>query len=355
MGDAMKKKRLWTRLLAIGACALWIFGGTALVLNPKNNNRQIRYFLYGMEQNTVDVGFFGGSHGLNAFCPNILWQDHRIRAVNYCTSGQPLFLTYYVMVEALKAQKLQVAVVDVYYAGLTTEWYEYDNYLRWVLDYMEYSDNWVEAVQHCVAPADRIYYYYLSVLKYHASWAEFNPANLKNIFGQHFGEAPSYAYNLGWAGESAAYGADFTAAEQTDSRERIPEKSLEYLQKIIELCQQNDIRLILTSLPHDYQLSYKPGEWVSSEYALYNSIGDLATAHDVPFLRFNGLLDELSFDERVDMYNNGHCSIKGALKISAYLGDYIQTGGDVSIPAEADAALWETYYARFSQEYAQYL
>ena len=42
MGDAMKKKRLWTRLLAIGACALLIFGGTALVFNPKNNNRQIR-------------------------------------------------------------------------------------------------------------------------------------------------------------------------------------------------------------------------------------------------------------------------------------------------------------------------
>ena len=69
---------------------------------------------YKMERNTVDVLFFGSSHAVSSFSPQILYDRYGITSYNLGCEQQNLITYYYLLKEALRFQKPKAIVLDCY-------------------------------------------------------------------------------------------------------------------------------------------------------------------------------------------------------------------------------------------------
>ena len=313
-----KLSKLLIKLLIFVAILIVLLYPIQKILQLKNNYYHKVYLsYYADEMEKIEVGFFGGSHAYNAFSPQVIWKNNGIRAYNYSCSGQPIYLTYYAILEALKVQDLKVIVLDLFYMGLENEYFSQTGYIHNFVDNLQLSKEKIELIQTCIPKEEQIEYYF-PIVKYHSRFStlEDSDYNIAHNIDR--------AYLLGWQPMRETYGKQFEVIEETDNRGEIPQKSLEYLNKIIELAEEKDIKLIFTALPHDYKIVSKPDKWVKNEYEMYNAIEEISLEKNITFIRFNDLLEEIEFDPPKDMTNNGHVSITGAIKVSKYIGEWIE-------------------------------
>ena len=116
-----------------------------------------------------------------------------------------------------------------------------------------------------------------------------------------------------------------------------------------ELCREKGIQLILIKAPSLYPYWYE--EWEAQ-------VEDYAEEHDLPYLNFLELADEIGIDYSKDTYDAGlHMNLTGAEKLSMYLGRYLrEEAGLEDRRGEAKLrAVWEEKAAAYEAEkQAQY-
>lgn len=101
---------------------------------------------------------------------------------------------------------------------------------------------------------------------------------------------------------------------KTDDIKPIPKENLEYLNKIIELSKENNIKLIFVGLP-----SQK-----SWNYAKHNAISKLSKELQFEYINLN-MIEEIDIDWQKDTRDKGdHLNYFGAKKVSKYLGEYLK-------------------------------
>ena len=101
---------------------------------------------------------------------------------------------------------------------------------------------------------------------------------------------------------------------KTDDIKPIPKENLEYLNKIIELSKENNIKLIFVGLP-----SQK-----SWNYAKHNAINKLSKELQFEYINLN-MIEEIDIDWQKDTRDKGdHLNYFGAKKVSKYLGEYLK-------------------------------
>jgi hypothetical protein len=111
-----------------------------------------------------------------------------------------------------------------------------------------------------------------------------------------------------------------------------------------ELCEENDIQLVLIKAPSLYPYWYD--EWEEQ-------IEDYAAEHDLLYINFLELTEETGIDFNTDTYDAGlHMNLSGAEKLSHYLGQVLQTECSVE-SRRGEAALeesWEEKGEAYRQE-----
>ena len=109
--------------------------------------------------------------------------------------------------------------------------------------------------------------------------------------------------------------------KESDKRKAFGEKAEEYLTKIYELCEENEIELVLVTTP-------APDNWT---YAKHNSVSDWADENDVKYLDMNLNVDEIQIDWAKDTRDGGdHLNFLGATKLTAYFGSYLKDNYDLT-------------------------
>ena len=283
-----------------------------------------------------DVIFMGSSHMNGGMDPNVIWNQQGIPSFNYATGGQPIEATYYLLKDVLQKHPHPIVVLDTFYLGMTTQYGE-RGLVSNALDNMKFSANKLDAIWNCTPPQDRMMYL-LPVLKYHFRWSSLQ----KKDFG--FDVAPLY-YTKGFVAGTDKYGKPNSAWEDTENRIDIPEESMEYLNKIIDLSKTEDFDLIFVNMPCDYSEAEKESGWVSDCEALFNTVADVAQNDQIPFLDFYDMKDEVGLDFANDMNNSGHLNLWGAYKISSYFGNYLTENYDLQ-DHRSDSA-----YAQWNEDY----
>lgn len=264
----------------------------------------------------LDVAFFGGSHGSAAVVPDII-DKYGIESYNFCTGGQPLYLSYYWIKEIDKYYDMNTIVLDVYYSGLNQKYFFEESYVRNVVDNIPYSKNKRDMINAC-AEGDKLSYYF-PLLKYHNRWKELTEQDFS--MGKLKQENPYRGFDNT---DETEYGQELDESEKTEMCGEIPLRSKEYLDKIIEYAECSNIELVFVTYPHQYKMYGETKEWVYNEYPLFNSIRKLAEENHIEFLEFNDVLDETEFIFPEDMKNDGHVNVGGAEKVSNYLGNYLK-------------------------------
>ena len=351
-------KRITGLLHAIGFLAIGflLFLIVQAVLTQKVDTDQyidvdLARELYQLEDNEVDVLFLGASHVYHGISPLKIYEDTGIRSAVLGSAEQKMPISFVFLQNALERQHPAAVVLDV--SALLNEGTFSEN--AWERARLEVNDlRTLFALGRIYAEKDgdagpeealqRFEYFVLPIYRYHDRWQHLNENDF-NLHSDRVLFSKGYCMNnvikpssitlvrMNWladnmtrepSGESASWGdllpAGTAEIDETLLSSEINPLELYWLNRIIGLCREKGIRLQLIKVPTiDNPIAY------SSAWTLRKSTAmrELADALDIPFLDL--LYDvDLGIDWTQDTLDGGkHLNIRGAEKVSAYLGRYL--------------------------------
>lgn len=277
---------------------------------------------YELEEDTID-GVYIGSSGVNRYwIPSEAYADKGMTIYNFCTENQPMVLTKYMMEEALKTQKnIKLFVVDIRRIANNPE-DVLENDIRRVTDNLPLSKNRIEAtkaaLEYVEGKNDKIdttdKSFYFKFLKYHSRWASDLSINeLVNPFPKT--DYMGYFAHNDWTYRKVPQ----EVPEFSGERESLNKDNKVVLDDLLDYCDQlkkKDINVLFVSSPY----SVEPDR----EKKL-NEATVIIKDRGYNCINFNNPEgnDLISLDYKTDLYNYGHTNIKGAIKFTHYLSDFI--------------------------------
>lgn len=288
---------------------------------------------YAMEENTIDVLFLGSSVVANDFSPQQLYDDYGIRSYNLATSGQSIFFNYYMLKEALQYQNPSVVVIDskfLFNSHPESPTNATEATTREVIDNMHWGSTKIELINDLCQldeSQDKLSYY-LTNIRYHGIWTDLDQSHFDYALTDHDylkGHAVIYDEN-----DSA-----YTPFEPSDSTifADLDPVMISYFGQIVNLCNENDIDLMLISLPD------------SMSDARHNSLNKLAEDYKVDYYNlnlsehYNAIGATLPKENTVE-----HGNIWGAIKLTQYIGKILQTTYNVPSVSDMQWESTDSYY-----------
>lgn len=311
-----------------------MIGGLTQFLRPDvTRSRFSPYFQKDGQE--YDVLFLGSSHGVMANLPMELWNQYGLTSYNLGQYGQTLAMDYWMLKNALNFHTPRVVVLDIYQMVLNHKFYE--GHLYSVVNSLcaiPWSRDKLDAINDVMPENMRINAIF-PFAAYHSRWQDVD----KTFF-----EEPEPNYERGAeAGKDlidmVRYDGVFVESDP-DEYTVVTGNPADYLRKSIELCQQNGIQVLLTSIPSCY-------DWEQVRLTL-NYACVIADEYGVPL--YDGIARK-TVDERIDMYDFGHVNASGGKKWTSALGAYmVEQFGLASHKGEAGFEGWDADFAAYNAQ-----
>ena len=291
--------------------------------------------LYDQPAESVEVMAVGASTMRWGFSPDYLYKEYGIRAYDCCTSAQAPMVGYYLLQEALRVQgsSIRLALIDMgpYVKG--KNFFKSTDVERAIIN-MDPSKIKYELIEDLLKnyPEVRRSEQYVPLLRYHERWNELESADFESLLGNDYdtyahGQNLSFESNAtrGTAGKHTTEKNDAITPEIDTDKDDIEalydDVSLSYLDKIIELCADNEVQGLFMKTPASM--------WTD---ARHDACANLAKRYDVPLLDMSlpEIRDACGVDYDLDYYDSKHANILGSLKITGYLGSYLHDNFDLT-------------------------
>lgn len=296
----MKKRNIIFRSAAFVFCVLLMLYGLTVLLKdkrvtfPYDTTRKIEGF-YAEEKNSLDFVFVGSSQMFTSVVPAVLWQEYGITSYDFGANEQPMYLSYYYIKEAVKYQKPKAIVLEVSYCAgrdYATEGVQHIN-----LDDLKMGPVKLEAIFD-VIPEGKRFPYIFELAKYHDTWSELTEVDFRAIVRDRHNPYKGYTPSV----EFPAEGEFKEEIAQINEVKKLPKFSLDYLKKIIDFAEKEEIELLFLKTPNS-NVDYQP---------YYNAVGELAAEHEIPFLNLNA-----------EMYGRFHNHVYHAERITKRIGEWL--------------------------------
>lgn len=271
---------------------------------------------YGLDKDSTDVLFFGSSHAVSAFDPQVIYDTYGITSYNMSCEQQSPVITYFWLREALKYQSPKAVVLDTYTLFRYTDVYVYNDMncnepaVRKAMDHMRLSPLKIEAASTIekIDPSQNGLSYLLPNIRYHTRWKKLGENDYtEREMVKHGGIK---GFSLQGGGGSPGLADAVFSKEDIDKADAEPMIDIadEYLDKITDLCRREGITLIFTSIPY--------GESIER----YKSTLEYAEKNDIPLYDFNeeNLYRETGYN--AEKYRYSHINYQGAEKVSLRMG-----------------------------------
>lgn len=304
------KKRILTAaaVTAFVLVTLWLL---QRLLVPKYASAVVEGNLiaeYYKEEKDHDVLFIGDCEVYENFVPAVLWENYGINSYIRGSAQQLIWQSYYLLEDALRYEKPDVVVFNV----LSMQYNEpqREAYNRMSLEGMEWSMSKVGAIKASMTEEENFLDYVFPILRYHSRITELTGEDFKYLFSR-----PKVSYN-GYYMRVDSKPAENVPEGRKLANYRFGDNAYAYLDRITQLCADNDIELILVKAPSLYPYWYDQWEEQMEEYA---------AAHGLKYINFLELTQECGLDFSTDTYDAGlHLNLWGAIKITDYLGEVLQ-------------------------------
>ncbi len=309
---------LWIGLVLAAAneivCAKFIGDSTTIVDG-----------FYAEKKNDIDVVVVGSS---NSFCtvnPLVLYEEYGIAAYDFGSSSQPMNISELYIKEVLKRQKPKVIALEINMMVGDSIHNGSEAGLRWGYTNIPLSVDKLKCIYQSVGKLDAEYFSYVfPIFRYHNRWKELSKTDYtyfgkdKTNYTKGYLETQSvaeYAINMsdyGYEGETW-----------------IGEDNIVCLDEIVQLCQKNNVELLLFKSPKENWHKYET-----------KAIRALADERGLLFIDYNELYDngELEFDVAADFRDGDHLNDFGAKKVTMHFGDYLKANYELT-DRRADSAL----------------
>lgn len=312
---------------------------------------------YQLPENSLDVLALGSSQMAADFVPQVLYDEYGLTSYSLTSNQQNLLLSYYWLLDALETQSPKVVLLDTYLL------HDYvpeeplnctESGIRKVLDYMPWGRAKLQAVLDVAAldPKQDGWSYLFTNIRYHTRWQGLTQLDFSGKELETQTQLKGFVV-LNEAGSAHDWYTTFQE-DLTVEGEGMQPLMVEYLDRIVELCREEGIQLILIKTPTGKQTQARNRD--TTQYAQDKG---------VPFLDFN--LEEnyqaLGYEFVQDMADWEHANPRGAVKITRYLGQMLRQEygleGHAHPAWEDTSEYWQWTYSRFAiktgTDLAQYL
>ena len=319
------KKLLSCIVFCLILFGLLIQAGEILVSKPYN-----RYYILEKHLEEIgsdfDVQIFGSCHAYTSFNPNTLQEQVGLESFVFANAGEIIPTTYLRMREQFKKYTPKVALVEVW--GINP--YEtYDSpenilgsYLQTNMERIPFSIEKLKVIQR---------YSTLDFVESNFLFSKYKERIMENSlrnfdFDYSFDDAQAYtseAVKTEMTSRLENNGLKVNPSVPLDQYEQlqnhvskddileIEPDIVEYITKIIELCQSYDVELIFYRSPYNAKVN---------ELRKLNHFQQICDEHDVLFL---DLEQEIDYDYFTDFFDYEHLSEAGASKSTQFLIPYI--------------------------------
>ncbi len=311
-------KKIISVIILISIIVLSIYKVSFFLQLKESDNR---YSSYLVENTDIDVLFLGSSHVRHGFFPMELWSDYGISSFNLAANGSTIPVSYWVLVNALDYQTPQVVVMDVFdmFPGriCSTSWGQ----VHIAFDFFPISINKYKMVNDLFDDTGltdgngvNIYQKRWELLwnigEYHSRWTDLTEIDFKN---QKELEKDSSIWKGAEPLTQVVDRCEMSYPESSDDL-KYDELSKEYLIRMIDLCREKGIDIVLINTGYD----------CNAEAKLFaDSVYDIAAQYDVPYLDFTKE-NIINFASDISSTgHNTHVNFSGAEKLTSYMGGYL--------------------------------
>lgn len=311
----MEKKGYWKIFLrgtAFVVVFLLLFSyATQLLMRHDDESDEIHAF-YSEPKNSIDVLYVGSSPLLRGVSPMVMWQEHGFTGYVRASALQAPSVSYGLLAESLEYQTPELVVLLCDNIFTEYDYAEREGDLRRGLDGMKMSRYKWEIIREVTAADERqsLLSYAFPLLRYHDRWKEIDLAEdeaeplLEHSFKKghvYLKESVPQAYPDGFMEPTGAAVSFDTAAK-------------EYIERSLALCREKEIPVLLLHLP---KMSWTYEQSMAMEaFAAEQGVNYL----DLDRAEYRA---ELNLDPETEYYDQGHMNLKGAEKLSRWLGDWL--------------------------------
>ena len=258
--------------------------------------------------------FIGDCEVYENFSPNVLWSEYGINSYIRGSAQQLIWQSYYLLEDTLRYEKPDVVVFNV----LSMKYNEpqKEAYNRMTLEGMKWSMSKVKSIQASMTEDEHFMDYVFPILRYHSRWSELTTDDVKYMF-----KTEKVSHN-GYYMRVDVKPAENVPDGKILANYQFGDNAYAYLDKITQLCKDNDIQLILIKAPSLYPYWYDEWEQQMEDYAQQN---------DLMYINFLELIEETGLDFSTDTYDGGlHLNLSGAEKITRYFGQILREEAGLS-------------------------
>lgn len=285
---------------------------------------------YNLERQSVDVLLLGSSHAVSCLNPQVIYDNYGITSYNLGSEQQSLVISYYWLREALKYQSPKVVVLDTYILHkYTTYAYVYNDMncsessVRKAMDSMRFSPLKWEAGKtiEAIDPTQSGLSFLLLNIRYHTRWSSLGEDDYTEKSMVEHGGIKGFTV-LGGENPALTYTPFRVSDIDNVDAEPMVETSEKYLDKIVDLCAEKNIQLVLVNIP------------CNEPIARYKSTKEYAGNRGIPYYDFNEetLYNEINYNAAENLLS--HPNYLGAEKVSLYLGNLLKN--EYGVPSRED-------------------
>lgn len=301
--------------IVVFICAVFtIIGVLSVMVNPDNTGAGVDKFdkvvidADSENENSIDVVVIGDSEAYRSIIPPEMYRKYGFTSYVAASPAQKTYQSYDMLEAVLERQKPRVCILE-------------PNVL--FRDYSIVSSVWPKFEKT------------FPIFKYHNAWKGVFDSDYK-YDDLSFDSFKGYRYI-----DSVKATKNVNYMVQTDSTEPISTSNINDFRRICELCEKNDIKLLLLRTP-----SIK--NW---NYAKYDAVRQLAEKYKVKFIDLN-MDNSIGIDWTQDTYDKGdHLNYSGAEKVTNFLGAYLDKRYDLpDHRGDKEYASWEKSVEKYLQK-----
>lgn len=288
---------------------LMIFNYTGEILRNKSES-EVLGIVTNKPDNSYDVILAGSSHMQYTLQPAQLFGEHGITSCNVSTAAQSVPTTYYIVKEMIERHDPELVIVDLFCLFYPENYFTPTRFHQ-AVDNLPLNSTKIEAINDLVDVSESEFY--VNYLLYHSRWKSLTRYDYKIL------DELNETYQL--LNRVSPFTEPFVPVPEGETAE-IPEVPLEYLKKIVDLCLEKDVKLLLTVVPYraDFDNNSVTGVY---QQQLYNKTAELAKEWGVDYFNALHYLDEIGFDFTTDMVEYSHMNAPAAKKVTEYYGNML--------------------------------
>lgn len=304
---------------------LKIFGGVLVIvcsfyygynyLNSLFRTKEADYNdgFHNMPENSVDVIVLGSSHAQYSFVPSFFYEDTGLYSYSLGTPVQPVSVSYEMLKEALKTQKPELVIMEIFTAAHYDDNSNPESDYRYVMAEYQLTGEERHNVIDMISSKEKALTYKNEFLNNHNNWRTVE--SLDSLITKSTYVDGSLGFIGEWSNSSPYVNYWYSVKYEEDLDLELPEEVVTGLNNILNLCKENDIDLLLYMTPMDN---------VTQEEQTYrHKVWDWANENDVKYIDMLGNDEKLDF--RSVIHHDGyHTFINGASYATDLLANFVK-------------------------------